>query len=75
MKLQMIAFGVISAINKKSLMHMIVERAGTLKEIEVGLIRQMLKEATLLSLANLVVFRMEGPFRKRDVILLTQLSS
>ncbi len=74
MKLQTIAFIVIAAIDEESLVRMITERAGTLKEIEVGLVRQRLKEATHLSLANLAVFRMEGPFRKGDVntILLTR---
>ncbi|PBK86205.1 hypothetical protein ARMGADRAFT_1086683 [Armillaria gallica] len=73
-KLQTIAFVVIAAINEESLMRMIAERAGTLEDIEVGLVRQTLKEATLLSLANLAIFRIEGPLRKGDVnsILLTR---
>ncbi|KAK0430522.1 hypothetical protein EV421DRAFT_1934088 [Armillaria borealis] len=66
-KLQTITFIVIATINEESLVCMIAERAGTLKEIEVGLVRQTLKEATLLSLANLVVFRIEGMFKKGDV--------
>ncbi|PBK62223.1 hypothetical protein ARMSODRAFT_1089222 [Armillaria solidipes] len=73
-KLQTITFVVIATINEESLVRMIAERAGTLKEIEVGLVRQTLKEATLLSLANLAVFRIEGTFEKGDVntILLTR---
>ncbi len=76
-KLQMITFVVIAMINKKSLMRMIVARAGTLKEIEVGLVRWTLTEAMLLSLADLTVFRMECPFRQRDIntILLTRYPS
>ncbi len=56
---------------------MIAGRAGTLKEIEVGLVRRTLTEATLLSLVDLMVFRMEHPFRQRDTntILLTQYPS
>ncbi|PBK86208.1 hypothetical protein ARMGADRAFT_1035665 [Armillaria gallica] len=73
-KLQTITFVVIATINEESLVRMIAGRAGTLKEIEVGLVRRTLMEATLLSLADLTVFRMEYPFRQRDTntILLTR---
>ncbi len=76
-KLQTITFAVIPTINEGSLVRMILARAGTLKEIEVGLVRRTLKEVTLLYLANLAVFRMERTFRRGGVgtVLLTRKSS
>ncbi len=73
-KLQTITFAVIPTINEGSFVRMISARAGTLKEIEVGLVRRTLKEVTLLSLANLAVFRMERTFRRGGVgtVLLTR---